>query len=82
LFSRCCWVATGGVTYFGWTLASGTDVPTSGYAAMAIGVILSLGVGFGLMALLFYSSREGYDELPVFIVDRKDLVESKSVTDE
>ena len=82
MFSRCCWVATGGVTYFGWTLASGTDVPTSGYAAMAIGVILSLGVGFGLMALLFYSSREGYDEPPVFIVDRKDLVESKSVTDE
>ena len=74
-------IATGVVVYFGWILANGADVPTSGYAAMAFGVIISLAVGFGLMALLFYSSREGYDEPPVFIVDRKDLVESKSVTD-
>jgi hypothetical protein len=34
---------------------------------MALGVILSLVVGFGLMALLFYSSRKGYDESPVII---------------
>jgi hypothetical protein len=37
-------VATGVVTYFGWTLANGTDVPASGYAAMAFGVIISLAV--------------------------------------
>src|SRR6266481_818880 len=30
-------VATCAVIYFGWTLANGTDVPTSGYAAMAFG---------------------------------------------
>jgi len=36
-------VATGVVIYFGWTLANGTDVPTSGYAAMVFGVIISLG---------------------------------------
>jgi len=30
-------VATGAVTYFGWILGNGTDVPTSGYAAMAFG---------------------------------------------
>jgi hypothetical protein len=35
-------VATGAVIYFGSTLASGTDVPTSGHAAMAFGVIISL----------------------------------------
>jgi hypothetical protein len=51
-------VATGVVMYFGWTLGNGTDVPTSGYAAMALGVIFSLAVGLGLMALLFYSSRK------------------------
>ena len=56
------------IVYFGWTSARETDVPTSGYVAMAIGVIFSLAVGFGLMALVFYSSRKGYDEPPVLIV--------------
>ena len=70
-------VATGVVIYFGWTLGNGPDVPTSGYAAMALGVIVSLAVGFGLMALLFYSSRKGYDEPPVMIVPENDSTESK-----
>jgi hypothetical protein len=39
---------------------------------MALGVLLSLGVGFGLMALLFYSSRKGYDEPPVLISNEGD----------
>ena len=72
-------VATGVVIYFGWTLANGTDVPTSGYAAMAFGVIISLAVGFGLMALLFYSSRKGYDEPPVLIVSDNDSMKSENV---
>ena len=72
-------VGTGVVTYFGWTLANGTDVPTSGYAAMAFGVVISLAVGFGLMALIFYSSRKGYDEPPVLIVPENDSVGSKDV---
>jgi hypothetical protein len=55
------------VVCFGWTLADGTDMPPSGYVAMALGVVISLGVGFGLMALIFYSSRKGYDEPPVLI---------------
>jgi flagellar basal body-associated protein FliL len=71
--------ATGVVIYFGWTLGNGTDVPTSGYAAMAFGVIISLAVGFGLMALLFYSSRRGYDEPPVLIAPEDDSMESKDV---
>jgi hypothetical protein len=72
-------VATGVVIYLGWTLANGTDVPPSGYAAMVFGVIISLGVGFGLMALIFYSSRKGYDEPPVLIVAEDEAVESKDV---
>src|SRR6195256_6878118 len=70
-------VATGVVIYLGWTLANGTDVPTSGYAAMAFGVIISLAVGFGLMALLFYNSRKGYEEPPVLIVPENESTESK-----
>jgi hypothetical protein len=72
-------VATGVVIYFGWTLGNGTDLPTSGYAAMALGVIISLAVGFGLMALIFYSSRKGYDEPPALIVTENDSTESKNV---
>jgi hypothetical protein len=73
--------ATGVVIYFGWTRGNGTDVPTSGYAAMAFGVIISLAIGFGLMALLFYSSRKGYDEPPVLIAPENDSVESKDVAE-
>jgi hypothetical protein len=72
-------VATGVVGYFGWILEGGADVPTSRYAAMALGVIFSLAVGFGLMALIFYSSRKGYDEPPVLIVPENDSAESKDV---
>jgi len=32
------------------------------YAAMAGGVVFSLLVGGGLMGLVFYSSRAGYDD--------------------
>lgn len=46
----------------GWASAAGTDVPAAGYLAMAFGVVVSLVVGVGLMALVFYSSRAGYDE--------------------
>jgi hypothetical protein len=45
-----------------WISLNGTSMPASGYVAMALGVVFSLVVGCGLMALLFYSSRHGYDE--------------------
>jgi hypothetical protein len=69
------------LVYEGWTLATGTDVPASGYVAMALGVIVSLGVGFGLMALVFYSSRKGYDEPPVVISFEGDSNESDAVSE-
>jgi hypothetical protein len=45
-----------------WSAASGPPMPTAGYVAMLLGVAFSLVVGCGLMALLFYSNRHGYDE--------------------
>lgn len=60
--------AAGFLAYLGWILGSGAEVTTSGYVSMALGVILSLAVGFGLMGLVFYSSRSGYDEPPVLII--------------
>jgi hypothetical protein len=34
--------------------------------AMVLGIVFSVAVGGGLMALVFYSSRHGYDEPPDF----------------
>jgi hypothetical protein len=45
-----------------WLSLSGPPMPTTGYVALALGVVFSLLIGCGLMALLFYSSRHGYDE--------------------
>jgi hypothetical protein len=39
------------------------DIPPYGYLALIGGVFFSLLVGGGLMALLFYSHRHGYDDL-------------------
>jgi hypothetical protein len=47
--------------YLGLTMP-GEPMPDDGYVALALGVGLSLIVGCGLMALMFYSSRHGYDE--------------------
>ncbi len=41
----------------------GDAIPLYGYAAIAGGVLFSLAVGGGLMALVFYSNRHGYDDL-------------------
>ena len=59
------------IGYLGWT-STDTSVPISGYVAMAFGVIFSLAVGVGLMALLFYSSRAGYDEPAVLVEEPED----------
>jgi hypothetical protein len=45
-----------------WTSFDGEPMPAEGYYAMIGGVVFSLVVGCGLMALVFYSSRRGYDD--------------------
>jgi phosphotransferase system glucose/maltose/N-acetylglucosamine-specific IIC component len=51
-----------------WTSIEG-DMGTHQIVAMWLGIIFSCLVGFGLMGLIFYSSRKGYDETPTFTVD-------------
>ncbi len=48
--------------YYVWASDTGPPMPASGYVAMGLGVLFSLVVGIGLMALVFYSNRHGYDE--------------------
>lgn len=38
------------------------DMPATAYLAMGLGIVFSLAIGVGLMALVFYSSRKGYDD--------------------
>ena len=49
--------------YQGWTMP-GEAMPDNGYIALGLGFGLSLIVGCRLMVLLFYSSRNGYDDPP------------------
>jgi hypothetical protein len=69
--------AAGVIGYLGWTI-SNADVPMSGYVAMALGVIFSLAVGVGLMALVFYSSRKGFDEPAMLIRDSDEVNERQT----
>jgi hypothetical protein len=55
-------IAVGVLAVMGWSSAAGTEVPLTGYIAMAIGIVFSVLLGVGLMALVFYSSRAGFDE--------------------
>jgi hypothetical protein len=45
-----------------WSAVDAPDMPAGLYVAMVLGVVFSIVVGSGLMALVFYSSRRGYDE--------------------
>jgi hypothetical protein len=57
LLALAVWFAASAWAHFG-----GDAIPLYGYVAIAGGVIFSLLLGGGLMALVFYSSRHGYDD--------------------
>ncbi|WP_347337395.1 hypothetical protein [Bradyrhizobium tropiciagri] len=46
----------------GWNSAGSADMTSAGWVAMGFGIFFSLVIGCGLMALMFFSSRRGYDE--------------------
>jgi hypothetical protein len=46
-----------------WTHLAGDAIPGYGWVAIVGGVMFSLLVGGGLMALVFYSNRHGYDDM-------------------
>jgi hypothetical protein len=50
------------VGYYGWVLAGDVVMPAFGWWMIGLGIFFSLLVGCGLMALMFYSSRAGFDE--------------------
>jgi hypothetical protein len=53
---------TVGWSIWAWRQTAGVEMSIHGYVAMVLGIFFTLLVGCGLMALMFYSSRHGYDE--------------------
>ena len=46
-----------------WTRIGDSEISAAGWLALGLGVIVTLALGIGLMALVFISSRRGYDEI-------------------
>ena len=47
--------------FYGWNLTDG-QVSTQGMIALILGVVFSMLLGGGLMALVFWSHKKGYDQ--------------------
>ncbi len=45
-----------------WNHLGDAEMDTEGYVALVAGAVIALVVGGGLMGLVFYSSRHGYDD--------------------
>ena len=52
------------VGHYGWVSAGDVVMPPWGWLMLCLGVFFTILVGCGLMALVFYSSRKGFDEPP------------------
>ncbi|MDF1794505.1 MAG: hypothetical protein P1U88_21515 [Thalassobaculaceae bacterium] len=45
-----------------WEASGGPVMSVHGYIALGLGALFTFGLAAGLMALVFYSSRHGYDD--------------------
>ena len=45
-----------------WVRLEDAAISTAGMVALGLGVVLTVALGGGLMFLVFYSSRKGYDD--------------------
>ena len=61
--SRRGWIAvTLGVAAECWSGIGDSKISLAGWFAMGFGIVVTLALGIGLMSLVFYSNRRGYDE--------------------
>jgi hypothetical protein len=61
---------TVGWAIWGWQQTAGTAMGFHGWLAMILGVVFTIVVGCGLMGLMLYSSRYGYDERATDLSDK------------
>jgi hypothetical protein len=45
-----------------WTSMAGVHMSGWGWFTLVLGIVVTIGLGGGLMALVFYSSRHDYDQ--------------------
>jgi hypothetical protein len=45
-----------------WNDLGASEISGAGWLALGFGIVVTLALGFGLMALMFISSRRGYDD--------------------
>jgi hypothetical protein len=55
-------IAMSAVVVQRWVGIGDAQISTGGWAALVLGVLFTLALGVGLMALMFFSSRRGYDD--------------------
>lgn len=55
---------------FGWADALGIN--GHGLVALTIGIVFTAGLGIGLMALIFHSSRSGHDDVSIRFGEKGD----------
>jgi hypothetical protein len=56
--------AVAAISVRNWNAIGGGAIDLNGWIALVLGVLATLAVGVGLMALVFISNRRGYDEPP------------------
>jgi hypothetical protein len=52
------------VSVWNWHVIGNSGIDLNGWIALVLGVLATLAVGVGLMALIFISNRRGYDDPP------------------
>ncbi|MDJ0949443.1 MAG: hypothetical protein QNJ94_11025 [Alphaproteobacteria bacterium] len=59
-FGALLTVAVSGTIYF-WLKYNDVELSGHGFAALILGVVVSIGLGVGLMRLVYLSDRKGFD---------------------
>jgi hypothetical protein len=54
--------ATAGVAFWAWQEMGEVQISRHGLIALALGALATFALGAGLMALVFFSNRRGYDD--------------------
>jgi hypothetical protein len=54
--------ATAGVMVWAWQEMGDVEISRHGLIALGLGALVTFALGAGLMALVFFSSRRGYDD--------------------
>jgi flagellar basal body-associated protein FliL len=57
-------LAVVGVLAYTWVSLRDVAMSANGYIALVAGSVLTLAVGIGLIFLMYYSNREGFDDRP------------------